>query len=204
MRMQDLKEKVAEVISGKSIESKSSHPTIFAELLESNLPPQEKSVMRLGHEAQLMLGAGIETTGWSLSVTTFHILNNASIYAKLRAELVAAMPDPNAPLDWQKIEKLPYLSACIQEGIRLAYGVSARNPRISPIKPTKYKNWEIPAGTPVGMTIVDVHHDEELFPDSHQYIPERWLDSPKTKEGQSLNRYFVAFGKGNRSCLGIK
>ena len=82
--------------------------------------------------------------------------------------------------------------------------MSARNPRVSPDKPIKYKSWEIPAGTPVSMTIVDVHHDEANFPRSHSYIPERWLDNPKTENGSSLDRYFVSFGKDARSCLGIK
>jgi cytochrome P450 len=68
----------------------------------------------------------------------------------------------------------------------------------------KYKDYLIPAGTPVSMTSVDVHHDERIYPNSRSFIPERWLDNPKTENGSNLNRYFVAFGKGARSCLGIK
>jgi cytochrome P450 len=45
------------------------------------------------------------------------------------------------------------------------------------------------------MTIVDVHHDEEIYPNSHSFIPERWLDNPRTANGSPLNRYFVAFVK---------
>ncbi|CZR51378.1 related to cytochrome P450 CYP3/CYP5/CYP6/CYP9 subfamilies [Phialocephala subalpina] len=192
------------IISGEDLSHKqSSHPTIFHELLESDLPPQEKSVNRLADEAQLMIGAGLETTAWTLTVTSFHLINNPTISKKLRTELEAAIPNPNAELDSLSLEKLPYLSACIQEGIRLSYGVSARNPRISPDKPTKYKDWVIPAGTPVSMTTIDVHHDEHIYPNSRSYIPERWLGNPKTKEGENLNRYFVAFGRGARSCLGI-
>jgi Cytochrome P450 len=107
-------------------------------------------------------------------------------------------------MDWLRLEDLPYLGACIKEAIRLSYGVTSRNPRISPDKPMKYKAWEIPPGTPVSMTVVDVHHDETIYPDSYSFIPERWLNSPKTQNGSSLDRYFVAFGKGARSCLGIK
>ena len=114
------------------------------------------------------------------------------------------MPDPTAELELINLEKLPYLTACIQEGIRLSYGVSARNPRVSPVAPMQYKEWSIPAGTPVSMTTVDVHHDERFFPDSRSFIPERWLDNPKTADGGSLGRYLVAFGRGPRSCLGIK
>jgi cytochrome P450 len=54
------------------------------------------------------------------------------------------------------------------------------------------------------MTIVDVHHDEEIFPDSDSFIPERWFDDPHTSDGTPLEHYMVAFGRGPRACLGIK
>jgi len=200
-----LRIKIANIISGKDqSHTETQHPTIFHELLESNLPPHEKSIDRLGDEAQLMIGAGLETTAWTLTTISFHLINNPSILHKLRSELEAAIPDLTARPDSRFLEKLPYLSACIQEGIRLSYGVSSRNPRISPDKTTRYKDFEIPAGTPVSMTIVDVHHDENIYPNSRAFIPERWLGNPETGNGASLNRYFVAFGKGARSCLGVK
>lgn len=203
-RPQDLRVKIAKIINGEDQAHTKAHPTIFHELLESDLPPQEKSVDRLADEAQLMIGAGLETTAWALTTLSYHLISNPPILQKLRAELEKAIPDPATTVDSLYLEKLPYLSACIQEGIRLSYGVSSRNPRISPDRPTRYKDWVIPAGTPVSMTIVDVHQDEHIFKNSRSFIPERWLGSPKTEAGESLNRYFVAFGKGARSCLGIK
>jgi cytochrome P450 len=53
------------------------------------------------------------------------------------------------------------------------------------------------------MSIVDVSHDESIFPDSRAFVPERWLDSPKTKDGFPLERFLVCFGRGTRSCLGV-
>jgi cytochrome P450 len=88
------------------------------------------------------------------------------------------------------------------EAVHLSYGVLARNPHISPDKPTTYKSWEIPASTSASMTVADIHHDEAIHPNSHSFIPERWRNSPKT-EKVLLDRYFVDFGKGTRSCLGI-
>jgi hypothetical protein len=38
------------------------HPTIFHTVLQSDLPPQEKTRDRLGDEAQLVIGAGVTTT----------------------------------------------------------------------------------------------------------------------------------------------
>lgn len=175
------------------------YPTIFHELLESDLPPSEKGVQRLGDEAQTILGAGLETTAWALTVATFHILDNPSILKKLRHEIEQVMRDPYDRVEWQQLEKLPYLTGCIQEALRLSYGVTARHPRVSNQAPLRYKEWLIPRGTPVSMSTIDIHHDEKIFPDSHKFIPERWVEN-----GQFLNRYMVAFGKDARSCLGIK
>lgn len=183
---------------------KYEHPTIFHELLESDLPPREKAIDRLGDEAQLFLGAGLETTAWTLSTMSFYILANPLILKRLQAELQEAIPDPNTIPGLIIIEKLPYLGACIQEGIRMAHGVSARHPRISPDAPIIYKDWTIPAGIPVSMTAIDVHQDEHIYPNSGEFLPERWLNNPRTSEGEPLSHYFVAFGKGVRSCLGIK
>ena len=49
-----------------------------------------------------------------------------------------------------------------------------------------------------------MHHHEEIFPDSYTYKPERWLGNPKGPDGvKQLSRYMVAFGRGNRICLGM-
>lgn len=53
------------------------------------------------------------------------------------------------------------------------------------------------------MSIPDVSHDESIFPDSHTYIPERWLNDPKTADGVPLDRFMVSFGRGTRACLGV-
>ena len=196
-----MKTKIKNMANGETESLKEKpYPTIFQELLESNLPPEEKTVERIGEEAQTILGAGLETTAWALTVATFYILNNPNIYKELFAELKETIPDILAigELDFQQLEKLPYLTACIQECLRLSYGVTARNNRVSAKAPLKYKDWSIPSGTPVSMSTIDVHHDERIYPQSWKYLPERWLDNPQ------LNRYFVAFGKDTRACIGIK
>ncbi|CZR70208.1 related to cytochrome P450 CYP3/CYP5/CYP6/CYP9 subfamilies [Phialocephala subalpina] len=185
----DLKVKITNAINGEDkAQIKSSYPTIFHELLESNLPPQEKSVQRLADEAQLMIGAGLLTTSWILTVIFFHILSNPRVLNLLRAELKENFPDPNAKLVSIDLERLPYLSACIQEGQRLSDAVSGRSPRLSPEKATRYKDWTIPVNTPVSMTIIDIHHDPQIYQNSREFIPERWLDNPKTGSGDSLSR----------------
>jgi cytochrome P450 len=175
-----------------------THPTIFHELLNSDLPTEEKSNARLGDEAQLIVAAGLITISRALSVSIFHIVNNPHIFHKLREELEAAVPDSKAHLDWYKLEELPYLNGCVHEAVRLSHGVTTRSPRLAPDTELKYETWVIPRNTPVSMTNVDILMDETIFPNPRAFIPERWINDSK------LERYFVGFGKGSRSCLGIK
>ena len=200
----DLIQNIVDIKTGKSKAHQDvQHPTIFHELLESDLPPEEKTLQRLGDEAQIVFGAGVETTAWILCAASFYILNSPSILAKLREELVNEIPDVKERLDWVRLEKLPYLTACIHEALRLGYGTTNRSPRISRGE-TRHGDWIIPAGVPVSMSTPHVHHNEKIFPNSHEFIPERWLDNPRTSNGSPLSRYLVSFDKGSRSCLGIK
>jgi len=138
--------------------AKLSHPTIFHQLLENDLPASEKSASRLVQEGQIVVSAGTETTAWCLSVITLHLLSNPRILKTLREELETAIPDPYGQAPIESLERLPYLTACIQEGLRLSYGVSTRLPRISPEKVMIYndgeKDWHIPPGVSIWQPMV--------------------------------------------------
>ncbi|RVX68772.1 hypothetical protein B0A52_07658 [Exophiala mesophila] len=209
-RMQrDFAKQIINLKGGKIdvLAAESGHTTVFSEILHGDLPPEQKSDIRLQDEAQLLIGAGLATTGWTLSVGTFHLLTNPPVLARLTKELKEALPnasvaDASTPLEWTELEKLPYLSACIKEAVRLSYSTTSRNARLYS-KPMQYREWTIPPKTPVSMSIYFLNHDEEIYPNSTSFVPERWLGNPKTKNGSSLDRYFLGFGKGTRSCLGI-
>ena len=97
------------------------HPTIFHTLLgDKNLPESEKTNLRFAEEAQLLLGAGIETTSWSLCQTFYYLLSQPEVLSKLKAELYEAIPNAAQldAFDYVKLETLPYLRGCIKEGIR--------------------------------------------------------------------------------------
>ncbi|CAG8974551.1 hypothetical protein HYALB_00005824 [Hymenoscyphus albidus] len=175
--------------------------TIFHSLLQSNVPEEEKSLQRLVEEGQLVVGAGADTTAHALTQTTFHVLDNPEVLVKLQQELQKAMPDPSEPVILSIVENLPYLSAIVNEGLRLSYGLPTRLARISPNAPLHFQDWTIPAGTPVGMTSVMMHHNERIFPNSHAFLPERWFEQPDG--GRALEKYLVSFSKGSRQCIGI-
>jgi cytochrome P450 len=177
------------------------HPTIFYEIIHSDLPPQEKTPKRLQAEAAAILGAGAVTTAWTLSVAMYHLAVQPQKLERLRTEIRSIMPDPQKPAKLQQLEQLPYLTAVIMETLRLSNGVSTRLARVAPDRSTYFHDWEIPKGTPVSMTSTLIHQDPGLFYQPLEFIPERWLDP---KDRQRLERYLLPFSKGSRQCAGIK
>lgn len=186
--------------------------TIFHELLTGDLPDQEKSLERLWQEGQIVVGAGTETTAWTLSATLFYLLDNPSVLAKLREELENALPDATERASWSRLEQLPYLGAVICEGLRLSYGVSTRLQRIDPLAPMCFKSqmpdgrgieFLIPKGTPIGMTATLIHNHPGIFPNPSAFQPERWLDKFGERH-HILDGYLLSFSRGSRQCVGIK
>jgi len=175
----------------------SNHLTIFHEIMNSDLPPSEVKLDRLKQEAFSVLGAGTETTAWTLSVTTYYILANPAIHNRMKEELRPVFQKAGGRPSWTQLEQLPYLQGVISEGLRLSFGVSAHLPRVAPDEVLCYQNWKIPAGTPIGMTSVLLHLDPAIFPSPQTFRPSRWLENPR------LSRYLVSFSKGSRKCLGM-
>lgn len=110
-----MRNQISDILDCRATSKASDRKTVFNALLESDLPTQEVSLTRLQHEAITVIGAGFETTKYALTVASFHIINAPSIYQHLRHELDAAIPDPNDIPALSELEKLPYLTACIQE-----------------------------------------------------------------------------------------
>ena len=58
--------------------------------------------------------------------------------------------------------------------------------------------------TPVGMNPRSILLDPSVYPNPHNFIPERWLPYEPAGQNNNPERYFVAFGKGARMCQGMK
>ncbi|KAJ0331815.1 hypothetical protein COL5a_002484 [Colletotrichum fioriniae] len=201
----EVKDQIIKIISGQNTSNKGvQHRTVFHELLQSNLPPEELSVERLKHEAASITGAGIDTTKTTLALATFHILDNSSVLKRLREELKTRIPHANEAMPpLHELESLPFLNAVVQESLRLAFGITQRLSRLSPDDPITYESYVIPPNVPFSMTSYIQHRDPEIFPEPDVFRPERWLENHKTASGKPLSRYLVPFGKGPRMCLGM-
>ncbi|KAK5954220.1 hypothetical protein OHC33_004793 [Knufia fluminis] len=194
-----IRKQVNEIVV-KNASGKKADGTIFQAVLDSDLPPSEKTIDRLQDEGQTLVGAGSETTAKSLAMITFFLASAPKKLQKLREEIKTIGPEPDGSFVLAKLEQLPYLTACITEGVRMMSGVTTRLPRVAH-EPMKYREWEIPTGTPVSQMNYVVNNDPKIFPNPFEYHPERWIEAEE--KGIRLDRYMVSFGKGSRSCVGI-
>jgi len=143
---------------------------------------------------------GTESTAKSICIAHYHLIVNKEIMAKLRSELSTARSTSLADLD-----RLPYLHAITLEANRLSFGLTGRNPRVSPEQALQYidlsnkTTYVIPPGTPISTSTLLAHTNEDVFPHPWTFNPDRWLGT----EGQARKKYMLAFSKGPRQCIGI-
>ncbi|KAF3763269.1 cytochrome P450 [Cryphonectria parasitica EP155] len=174
--------------------------TIVHEILDSKLPPHDKSFQRVFEDVSSVSGAGFETIGGALRLIFFHVFSDPEILQRLRAELDSAKEKHPDVMELKVLEQLPYLTSTIMEGLRLSPGIATRMARIAPDRDLFYKDWRIPAGTPVGMTTILMHTDENLYPDPQSFKPERWVDG---NGGKNAEKAYAPFSKGTRMCIGM-
>jgi len=132
--------------------------------------------------------AGTDSTGMNLSTICFHLVQNPKKHDRLRRE-VLEQPGADA-------QTLPYLSAVVKEGLRIAMANPTRLPRVVPAGGLDVAGASIPEGAVVGVGAYSVHFNPEVFPNPRKFEPERWLDA--TPE---MVRDSVAFGVGGRQCI---
>lgn len=190
------KQKIYDLFQAE-IDDKRTHPEKLGNdilslmLSATDSEGQSMSDEQLKDEIITLLSAGHETTANGLAWGFYWLVKNPSIKEKLLQEIDSLGKNP-APIE---IARLPYLTAVCQEILRLYPVVQVALARFAK------QNIEImgrgfKAGTTFIPSIYSIHHREDLYPDSQQFKPERFL------ERQYTAYEFIPFGGGVRMCLG--
>uniref|UniRef100_A0A182Q9W0 Cytochrome P450 n=1 Tax=Anopheles farauti TaxID=69004 RepID=A0A182Q9W0_9DIPT len=150
-----------------------------------------------------MLMAGIDTTSSGSIGILYCLAKHPEKQAKLREELRTILPNKDSPLTAENMKNLPYLRACIKEGLRL-YQPIAGNMRAAG-RDIVLQGYRIPKGTDVAMGTAVLQRSEKYFRRAAEYLPERWLterpeDVPRARDSHPF--IFLPFGFGARSCIG--
>lgn len=177
-------------------------PTIFTELLnpEKQDGHPVPTTWQLKDEAFSVVAAAADTTGNAMTIAAYHVMKNPDIYKKLREELIEAFPNPDQELKFVDLEKLPYLTGVVKEGLRLSFGVPGRLSRVVPAGGATFNGYYIAEGCCVGMSSWIMHQNADIFPNPSNFDPERWTDIARFR---AADRGMVPFGRGTRQCVGM-
>jgi len=136
----------------------------------------------LRDELLTLVLAGHETTANQLAWTWERLVRNPAAHDALRGAVRGA-GDPAEQAE-----------ATIVEAMRSRPVIPIIGRRVK--VPWRLGPYAVPAETPVTMSILLVHHREDLYPEPFEFRPERWLGrKPGTYE-------WIPFGGGIRRCLG--
>lgn len=98
------------------------------------------------------------------------------------------------------VKNLPYLAACINEGLRLHSTVGAGLPRVVPPGGLMVCGRMYCEGSILSVPTFTIHRDPEVWgPDVGVYRPERWFEEDKREQ---MWQTFNAFSYGPRACVG--
>ncbi|KAL7415532.1 cytochrome P450 [Mrakia frigida] len=160
------------------------------------------------------LFAGQDTVSVTLSFFLQHLAKNPSSQTKLREELDSL---PNSPTQ-EEVEALPFLTACLNETLRLSpglqstYRVATKNCTIPLKRSVTVRGGElvrdvaVKRGMLVHVPTESINTLNEVWgEDSLEFRPERWIELPEaTKSNPGLYSHMMTFLDGPRSCIGFR
>jgi hypothetical protein len=111
-----------------------------------------------------------------------------------RSTSIADCSQPSMPA----LEKLPYLTGCITEGLRLSCGATGRLYRINHKRSMQQREWTIPSGCLINMSQSLVLYNPYISPESARFVPERCLGD----DNSALDQWLVVFSRESRICVG--
>jgi len=143
---------------------------------------EEMSDKELRDELLTLVLAGHETTANSLAWTWERLVRNPAAHDALRDAVRG------------EADSAEQIEATIVEAMRSRPVIPIIGRRVK--VPWRLGPYAVPAETPVTMSILLVHHREDLYPEPFEFRPERWFGrKPGTYE-------WIPFGGGIRRCLG--
>src|SRR3954470_2812644 len=171
-----------EVIAARRADA-TSRTDILSLLLDAETEEGERLTdQELRDELLTLVLAGHETTANSLAWAFERLLRHPAAYERLR-DVARSDDDPDG-----------YLDAVIHETMRSRPVIPIIGRRVK--VPWRLGEYRVPAETPVLMSILLLHHREDVYPDPFAFRPERFVG---VKPGTYT---WIPFGGGIRRCLG--
>ncbi|KAM8714777.1 hypothetical protein ACLKA7_001181 [Drosophila subpalustris] len=157
-------------------------------------------------QAAFLLLAGFDTSSSTITFALYELAKHPEIQQRLRQELKSALEgSDDGQLDYDTLSGLPYLRQVVDEVLRLYPPTSFLDRCCNAKDGYDLSSWSsdtplrLPPGTPVYISVLGLHRDEQYWPEPHKFDPERF--SPEQRV-QHRPMTYLPFGAGPRGCIG--
>ncbi len=204
---------------------------VFSHLLKANKKSEEECTPLFGHhdligETSFLITAGkdpepvlllvltcvqgSDTTGTAITVTIFYLLHNPETYERLKQEIRSrfkAIEDIRGGLT---LNSCLWLPACVDEAMRMSPSMPGILPREALAPGVSIGGHFFKEGIELGVPHYAIHHNDEYYPDSFSYRPERWImeringetEEEAHRRVKLAQSAFCPFSLGPRGCVG--
>ena len=148
--------------------------------------------------------AGAETTATAMRSILLAIILHPQVYRKLKDEIHEAVQRRlvSTPIKNSEARHLPYLQACILEGLRKHPPLSQLRERVVPPAGDIVKGHRIPGGTYIGLNTWGTQLNDIFGDDAEVFRPERWFIDDEDHLKAMHQTHDLIFGHGSSKCIG--
>ncbi|KAF7295570.1 hypothetical protein MIND_01097000 [Mycena indigotica] len=180
---------------------------------EANLEKDRPTLESSAADGIVAVVAASDTTASAMSSLIWFLLNHPQAYRRVREELDRVFPEDvdnvDALCDFDRQQELKYLSACINEALRLHPPLPTNGgPRQVKLEEDAriIAGRVLPPGTSVYTPTYAVHRRPEYFSQPSLFLPDRWLASSTEKPRFNIANHnpaaFFPFSLGPANCIG--
>ncbi|XP_011831421.1 PREDICTED: cytochrome P450 2C9-like [Mandrillus leucophaeus] len=164
---------------------------------EKHNQQSEFTIENLENTAVDLFTAGTETTSTTLRYALLLLLKHPEVTAKVQEEIERVIGRNRSPC-MQDRSHMPYTDAVVHEVQRYIDLLPTNLPHAVTCD-VKFRNYLIPKGTTILISLSSVLHDNKEFPNPEMFDPRHFLD-----EGGNFKKsnYFMPFSAGKRICVG--
>lgn len=157
------------------------------------------SLEEISAQAFLFFAASYESSSSTMSFCMYELATNADTQQKAYEEIVSVLERHNGQLTYESVGEMKYLDNCINEVLRLHSPFGVLDRRCMKDYNVPNTNIVIKKGTQIMISVAGIQHDPQYYEEPYKFKPERFAENKAF-----LEMPFLAFGDGQRNCLGLR
>ncbi|KAJ5084713.1 hypothetical protein NUU61_009292 [Penicillium alfredii] len=189
----------AKQVVGKRLQNVVDHNDFMTYMIESHGVPDGLSRREIERLALSLVIAGSDTTSTLLCNTIYRLSQHPQVLQELLQQIQETAPS-SSEITFSAVKKMPYLTAVLEECLRMLPPVPNVFPRVVPREGVTICGHFVPGGSIVGVSQLSANMSSKHFSQPAEFLPTRWLGREEFHHDNRRAR--KPFSYGPRNCAG--